>query len=839
MLNTTSSGMSRAPTSPMTSRTVAIWPAGSGCAASTTCTIRSASPTSSSVERNASTSWCGRLRTKPDGVGDRVHAAVGRGVAAHGGVEGREQRVLDEHAGARDAVQEARLAGVRVAGDRDRRHRVALAVGPLGLARGLHADDLLAQLRHARVDAATVEFDLRLTGTTRAHAGTGAADLATGLAGHRLAPAAQARQQVLELRELDLRLALAALRVLAEDVEDDGRAVDDLDLHDVFERTPLARGELGVGDHGVGAERGDDVPQLLGLAAAEVGAGVGVRAPLQQAVEHARTGRLGEGGELAHRVLGVVLRALRVHADEHDVLEPQLPVLDLGDVFELGGEPADAAERRTLLAVVLLAVGRAVARGIRRVASGSPRRRRRRTGPRPPSTPRCAAPARRRRLRWCVRLRSSCQPYFSSCAIACSAWRSDHYFSSSPRSDSSTRTIRVAPRRSRPRRHRPRAASSAPSTSTTAPACCSTTVPAPPARGNLLDLGCGWGPIALTPRAASHPMPRCGRSTSTNAHSTWCDATPPARPHQCQRRAARTMFPATCASRRSGRTRPSGSARTNCTPCSSTGSPGSTDDATRLARGARSTSAPIRCSAGSPTPSDFDVERAAHPRASGCCERAASLRNGTDAADRASISAVAAQQLSTPSKTSSAGPAERHVLAVVGREHAHAEHAARHLTRQSFGRAVAGPVPHRERRCDRAGAAGERLARRRARAPACGCGRRRPRRAGRPARRTRRSRRRRARARARAGTRGRAPSSSSSSARATTTCGLPTSMPSPGRATGEALGAHERLAAVEAPAAEVDLEAVGGAAHAAHARAGADRDRVARRRARARPWSSR
>ena len=36
---------------------------------STTCRIRSASATSSSVDRNASTSWCGRCRTKPDRVG--------------------------------------------------------------------------------------------------------------------------------------------------------------------------------------------------------------------------------------------------------------------------------------------------------------------------------------------------------------------------------------------------------------------------------------------------------------------------------------------------------------------------------------------------------------------------------------------------------------------------------------------------------------------------------------------------------------------------------------------------------------------------------------------------
>src|SRR5206468_4912534 len=133
---------------------------------------------------------------------------------------------------------------VRVAGDRDRRDRVAHALLPLDLARRGHVVDLLAELRHAGVDTAAVELDLRLTGSAGAHAGARAAHLATGLAGHRVAPAAQARQQVLQLRELDLRLALAALRVLAEDVEDHGRAVDDLHLDDVLERASLTGRQL-------------------------------------------------------------------------------------------------------------------------------------------------------------------------------------------------------------------------------------------------------------------------------------------------------------------------------------------------------------------------------------------------------------------------------------------------------------------------------------------------------------------------------------------------------------------------------------------------------------------
>src|SRR5690606_2978116 len=125
--------------------------------------------------------------------------------------------------------------------------------------------------------------DLGLTGTAAAHADA-RTDLTTGLPTHRLTPAAQPRQKVLELRELDLRLALATLRVLAEDVEDHRGAVDDLDAHDILEGAALARRQLGVGDDRVGAERRDDPRELLRLPLAQVRAGVGMRSTLQQTV---------------------------------------------------------------------------------------------------------------------------------------------------------------------------------------------------------------------------------------------------------------------------------------------------------------------------------------------------------------------------------------------------------------------------------------------------------------------------------------------------------------------------------------------------------------------------
>ena len=86
-----------------------------------------------------------------------------------------------------------------------------------------------------------------------------------------------------------------------------------------------------------------------GLARADVGGGVGLVAALADRLEHLRAGGLGQRGELGERAVGVGLGALGPDTDQHDALEAQLPVLDLGDVGELGGEPGDAAERAALL----------------------------------------------------------------------------------------------------------------------------------------------------------------------------------------------------------------------------------------------------------------------------------------------------------------------------------------------------------------------------------------------------------------------------------------------------------------------------------------------------------
>ena len=107
-------------------------------------------------------------------------------------------------------------------------------------------------------------LELRLAGAARADAAAEPLEV--------LPHPAHARQVVLELRELDLELALGADGVLREDVEDQLRPVDDARLERVLEVALLRRLELVVDDQRLRAEPRERLLQLLDLALADVGA---------------------------------------------------------------------------------------------------------------------------------------------------------------------------------------------------------------------------------------------------------------------------------------------------------------------------------------------------------------------------------------------------------------------------------------------------------------------------------------------------------------------------------------------------------------------------------------
>ncbi len=95
----------------------------------------------------------------------------------------------------------------------------------------------------------------------------------------------------------------------------------------------------------------------------DVGRRVRLVASLDQALEHLGAGGLGERREFGHAGLGVAGAALGPHADQHDALQPQLPVLDLGDVGEFGRQPGHPAQRRAVFEGQLTRAGCVVERG--------------------------------------------------------------------------------------------------------------------------------------------------------------------------------------------------------------------------------------------------------------------------------------------------------------------------------------------------------------------------------------------------------------------------------------------------------------------------------------------
>src|SRR5690606_31970629 len=144
-------------------------------------------------------------------------ALAGEAQAAAGGIQGREELVLGEHLGAGDGVEQGGLAGVGVAHDGDHRQRAAVA---LLAARGaILREPLDAALEEgdALTHPTTVDLELGLTGTASAQTAGEAREAVVALneAGHAVA----------ELGELDLQLAVRALRPLGEDVQDELGAV--------------------------------------------------------------------------------------------------------------------------------------------------------------------------------------------------------------------------------------------------------------------------------------------------------------------------------------------------------------------------------------------------------------------------------------------------------------------------------------------------------------------------------------------------------------------------------------------------------------------------------------
>ncbi len=152
-----------------------------------------------------------------------------------------------------------------------------------------------------------VGLELRLAGA--AQADTAFLALEVGPAAH------QARGEVLELRELDLHLALVRARALREDIQDEARSVDDAGFEPPFEVALLRGRELVVEDDDACAGVRARLRNLVDFARSGEQGGVGTRASALDDRAHVHPGARGEEAQLGETVRVIVGAEVQCNED--------------------------------------------------------------------------------------------------------------------------------------------------------------------------------------------------------------------------------------------------------------------------------------------------------------------------------------------------------------------------------------------------------------------------------------------------------------------------------------------------------------------------------------------
>jgi hypothetical protein len=255
----------------------------------------------------------GELPHEPDRVRDRGLASAREGDAAGGGVQGREQLIGHENVRGGQRVHQRRLPSVRVTDDGDLRRPGGLPAGPLELARPGEALHLPVELGDASADVLAVHLQL---GLARPPGPDAAAQ-----SRHGLTPPPQPGQEVVQLGQLHLGLALSRAGVQREDVEDQRGAVDDLCAEPFLQVPELPGGQLVVEDHRLRSRGVHRVVELGQLPPPEERG----RVRPGPALDHPRHG-LGSGGFGERReLLQILLAGAGGRAHQHGSLAYRRP----------------------------------------------------------------------------------------------------------------------------------------------------------------------------------------------------------------------------------------------------------------------------------------------------------------------------------------------------------------------------------------------------------------------------------------------------------------------------------------------------------------------------------
>src|SRR6266498_4854273 len=217
-------------------------------------------------------------------VADEAHGVVDDDLlvarqpqSAAGRIERGEHSLLGGDLAVGQRVEQGAFAGVGVTDDRDHGHVAPDALDSALAPAFADVFQFVFEQRDAFAHAAAVDFELGFAGSAPADA--------AHQPGHLGAAAGQPRQQVLQLRQLDLNASLGGLRALGEDVQDQLRAVENLQVGGLVDGAHLGGREFAVEDDHVRAELQTADDDVVELALADQRLRVERRAALNDFVE--------------------------------------------------------------------------------------------------------------------------------------------------------------------------------------------------------------------------------------------------------------------------------------------------------------------------------------------------------------------------------------------------------------------------------------------------------------------------------------------------------------------------------------------------------------------------